>query len=53
MREGKIIDDDTDENSNNKIDKKKENTNLFNRLQKLQTLIKKQSSLKELCKNHK
>ena len=41
------------ENSNVKIDAIEGNAKLFNRLQNLQTLIKKESSLKELCKNHK
>ena len=41
------------ENSKVKIDAIKDNAKLFNRLQNLQTLIKKESSLKELCKNHK
>ena len=53
MREEIIFENDIKENSIIEIDIKKENTKLFNRLQKLQTLIKKQSSLKELCKNHK
>ena len=41
------------ENSNKKIDIINDNTKFFNSLQNLQTLIKKESSLKELCKNHK
>ena len=40
-------------NSNEKIDAINNKAKLFNRLQNLQTLIKKESSLKELCKNHK
>ena len=53
MNEKIIIVNQIKENSNIKLDKKNDNTKVFNRLQKLQTLIKKQSSLKELCKNHK
>ena len=41
------------ENSNKKIDTVNGNTTFFNSLQNLQTLIKKESSSKELCKNHK
>ena len=41
------------ENSNVEINLIKDKVKLFNRLQNLQTLIKKESSLKELCKNHK
>ena len=41
------------ENHNSKIETIIDNTKLFNRLQNLQTLIKKESSLKGLCKNHK
>ena len=42
-----------DKNSNIKTDTPNESIKLFNRLQNLQTLIKKESSLKELCKNRK
>ena len=41
------------ENPNVKIDTINDSCKLFNRLQNLQTLIKKESSLKELCKKHK
>ena len=41
------------ENSNIKTDTINDNTKFFINLQNLQTLIKKESSLKELCKNHK
>ena len=41
------------ENSNIKTDTVNDNAKFFNSLQNLQTLIKKESSLKELCKNHK
>ena len=41
------------ENSNIKIDAINDNSKFFNRLQNLQALIKKESSLKELCKNNK
>ena len=40
-------------NSNIKTDIPNENIKLFNRLQNIQTLIKKESSLKELCKSYK
>ena len=36
-----------------KTNTKNDNTKFFNSLQNLQTLIKKESSLKELCKNNK
>ena len=38
---------------NVKIGSINDKTELFDRLKNLQTLIKKESSLKELCKNHK
>ena len=41
------------ENSNIKTNIINNNAKLFNRLQNLQTLIKKESSLKGLCKNRK
>ena len=40
-------------NSNIKLDEINNKTKFFNSLQNLQTLIKKESSLKELCKNKK
>ena len=46
-------DDSSIENSRIKINNINDKTKLFNRLQNIQTLIKKESSLKELCKNHK
>ena len=42
-----------DKNSNMKLDGVTIDTNFFTSLQNLQTLIKKESSLKELCKNNK
>ena len=41
------------EDSNIKLDIINDSEKLFNRLQNFQTLIKKESSLKELCKNYK
>ena len=41
------------ENSNIKIDIINDNERFFSNLQNLQTLIKKESSLKELCKKYK
>ena len=41
------------ENPDIKIETIIDNTKLFNKIQNLQTLIKKESSLKGLCKNHK
>ena len=41
------------ENSDKEIDAINDNLKFFGRLQNLQTLIKKESSLKELCKNLK
>ena len=41
------------ENPNIKINTINDNARLFSNLQNLQTLIKKESSLKELCKNYK
>ena len=53
MEENMINEDIFKENSDIKIGTLIDNTKLFNRLQYLQTLIKKESSLKGLCKNHK
>ena len=53
MNEEIVEENAINEKSNLKIDEINDNAKLFNRLQNLQTLIKKESSLKELCKNHK
>ena len=52
MDNEKVNGDISNENPNLKKDAINDNIKLFNRLQNLQTLIKKESSLKELCKNH-
>ena len=53
MGEKEINENIFNENSNIKINTISDNEKLFNRLQNLQTLIKKESSLKELCKIYK
>ena len=53
MDEEKLNGNIFNKNSNKKLNTINNSTKLFNRLQNLQILIKKESSLKELCKNHK